>query len=132
MHEHPGAHAYVQRPISNVRCTSCGFLPTPAFRRSFPCDFSPSLWRHLCRSRFTAPAPEFGSRRFCRIGQFFEFLAGRDPHDLDGVADHVGGALLASGAARHQLLLELIVWQISLIIRQPARPRIRTCMLPEQ
>ena len=30
------------------------------------------------------------------------FLAGRDPHDLDGSADHVSGALLASGSAWHQ------------------------------
>jgi len=30
------------------------------------------------------------------------FLAGRNPHDLDGVADHVGGALLAAGASRHR------------------------------
>ena len=28
---------------------------------------------------------------------FLGFLAHRDPHDLDGVADNVGGTLLASG-----------------------------------
>ena len=30
------------------------------------------------------------------------FLAGGDPHDLDGCADHVGGALLAFWSAWHQ------------------------------
>jgi hypothetical protein len=29
-------------------------------------------------------------------------LAGEDAHHLDGVADHVGGALLAFRSARHQ------------------------------
>jgi hypothetical protein len=46
------------------------------------------------------PAPEFGRRGFHMI-DFFGLLAGRDPHDFDGVADHVGRALLASGAAGH-------------------------------
>src|ERR1700731_3134667 len=36
-----------------------------------------------------------------RLQQFFGFLAGHDAHDLDGSADHVGGALLASRAAQH-------------------------------
>jgi hypothetical protein len=30
-------------------------------------------------------------------GQRLGFLAGRDPHDLDGIADDIGGALLAFG-----------------------------------
>jgi hypothetical protein len=29
---------------------------------------------------------------------FLGFLARRDPHDLDGIADHVSDELLASGA----------------------------------
>jgi hypothetical protein len=33
--------------------------------------------------------------------QFLGFLAGGDPHNLDGVADHVGGPLLASVSVRH-------------------------------
>src|SRR5271169_6224970 len=32
----------------------------------------------------------------------FGFLAGRDPHNLDRVADHVGGAVLASRTFKHQ------------------------------
>jgi hypothetical protein len=28
-------------------------------------------------------------------------LAGRDPHDVDGVADHVAGSALAFGASGH-------------------------------
>src|SRR4051794_24009228 len=35
------------------------------------------------------------------VFQFLGFLAGRDSHHLDGIADHVGGALLASGASWH-------------------------------
>src|SRR5712691_3545725 len=53
-------------------------------------------WRHSCRTRFAATASEFGSRRFSGI-QFLGFLAGRDPHDLDGRADHVGGRFLPRG-----------------------------------
>src|ERR1043166_6395302 len=52
-----------------------------------------------------APPPpaaraELRRRRFCRIN-FVGLLAGRDAHDLDRHADHVSGALLASGTARH-------------------------------
>lgn len=36
------------------------------------------------------------------VGRFvFGFLAHGNPHDLDGVADHVGGALLAIGSSGH-------------------------------
>jgi hypothetical protein len=48
----------------------------------------------------TASAPKLCRSRSDRI-KFFGFLAGRDPHDADGVADHVGGALLAARASRH-------------------------------
>lgn len=34
--------------------------------------------------------------------EFLGFLAGRNPHDLDGIADHAGGPLLASEPARRQ------------------------------
>jgi hypothetical protein len=37
-------------------------------------------------------------------GKVLGFLARGDAHDLDGVADHVGGALLAFGSARHLLV----------------------------
>jgi hypothetical protein len=32
-------------------------------------------------------------------------LAGRHPHDMDGVADHVGGALLAFRASGHLFVI---------------------------
>src|SRR5690606_18636786 len=32
---------------------------------------------------------------------FLNFLAGGDAHDLDGIADHVGGALLSFRSSRH-------------------------------
>ena len=50
--------------------------------------------RHLGGTSFAASAAELRRRRFHRI-DFLDFLAGRDPHDSDGVADHVGGAFLA-------------------------------------
>jgi hypothetical protein len=55
-----------------------------------------------CASSRLAPkrTSVYGLDRF-RLWQVLVFLAGRDPHDLDGVADHVGGALLASGSTRH-------------------------------
>ncbi|HWX28302.1 MAG TPA: hypothetical protein VNZ53_12820, partial [Steroidobacteraceae bacterium] len=51
------------------------------------------------RPRLTAPASELSRSG---VGfQLFGFLAGRDAHDLDRIADRVGGALLASGSAWH-------------------------------
>ena len=51
----------------------------------------------------TAAATEvYGFRTF--LLPFLLNLAGRDPHDLDGVADHVGGTLLALGSAGHVLI----------------------------
>jgi hypothetical protein len=40
-------------------------------------------------------SPPFGGRHFV-----FN-LPDRDPHDMDGFADHVGGAALAFGASGH-------------------------------
>jgi hypothetical protein len=68
----------------------------PTFRRSFPSNFGTACRRHFCRLGLAAPAAEFRRRRFDRIN-IVGFLAGRDPHDADGVADHVGGALLTLG-----------------------------------
>jgi hypothetical protein len=38
---------------------------------------------------------------FCWGRNVLGDLAGRDPHDVDGVADHVAGAALAFGASGH-------------------------------
>jgi len=85
----------------------------PPFRRSFPSDFGPTLRRHRRRASFAAPAPKLCRRRFDRIG-IVAFLVGRDPHDLDEVADDVGGALLASwslGHARSLVCFPLSIWE---------------------
>jgi hypothetical protein len=44
---------------------------------------------NVVTSNVAAPATELRHRRI--------LLAGRDPHDTDGVADHIGGALLILG-----------------------------------
>ena len=65
-------------------------------------NLSTALWRHLLGASFAAlPAKLDSGRIFAVIVKFFRFLAGRDPHDLDGVSDHVGGALLPLGPLRH-------------------------------
>jgi hypothetical protein len=52
-----------------------------------------ALSRHRCRLCLATPTAEFSCRRFHGIN-FFRFLPGRHPHDADGVADYVRGALL--------------------------------------
>ena len=49
-----------------------------------------------------------GSVSVCMISEDFDFLAGRDAHDFDGVADHIGGAPLAFRAGRHRACPTLI------------------------
>jgi hypothetical protein len=57
-----------------------------------------SLGRHPLGSRLPAAAPQHGGGTLSAISlKLLGLLDGRDPHDLDGIADHVGGALLASG-----------------------------------
>jgi len=64
-------------------------------------DFRAPLRRHLRRPRLAASASELSSSALRAIDfEFLGFLASRYPHDLDGVADHVGGALLALRALR--------------------------------
>jgi hypothetical protein len=46
-------------------------------------------------------AEHLGSRVFAVIRHGIFFLSGRDAHDVDGVADHIGRALLAFWASRH-------------------------------
>lgn len=50
-------------------------------------------------------APSSQPPTFVLCINFLTFLAGRDTHDLDGVADYVGRALLAARPARHPQLL---------------------------
>ena len=53
------------------------------------------------------PQPQYGPRSFvdessrCLGHDLVGFLGRGDPHDLHGVADHVGGALLASRSLGH-------------------------------
>src|SRR5437588_1850025 len=76
---------------------------SPATERSLTRDLGSPLWRHLRGPRLPASAPQLCGSALGAVGfEFLGFFAGRDPHDLDGVADHVGGALLTSGSARHQ------------------------------
>jgi hypothetical protein len=42
---------------------------------------------------------DIAAPRFDQI-DFLNFLADRDPHDADSVADHVGRALLTAGGTR--------------------------------
>jgi hypothetical protein len=63
---------------------------------------------HLRRPRLPASASELSSSALRTIGfEFLGFLASRYPHDLDGVADHVGAALLALRASGHMKLRSL-------------------------
>ena len=77
------------------------FLHPPPSLSCRPRNSRPGLRCHFCCPRFPTSAAELCRRRFDRI-DIIGFLAGRDPHDADGVADYVGGALLSLGAARHQ------------------------------
>src|SRR4029079_11670229 len=54
---------------------------------------------------FAAPSPQaLRSLVLAVVGREVLFLLpGQDAHDLDGVADHVGGALLAFGSLGHSM-----------------------------
>ena len=71
-----------------------GLFPTRLCRRSG--NLFPPLGGHTFGSRLSALAPEcHGSRVLA--------LLGRAPHDVDGVADHVGRTALAFGTSGHIL-----------------------------
>jgi hypothetical protein len=61
------------------------------------------LWLQLVRARPTAGASRSMNDlfRFIRRVGFFRYLPRCDPHDMERVADDIGGALLASGASGH-------------------------------
>ena len=71
-----------------------GLFPTGLCRRSG--NLFPPLGGHTFGSRLSALAPEcHGSRVLA--------LLGRAPHDVDGVADHLGRTVLAFGTSGHIL-----------------------------
>ena len=75
-----------------------GLMLSPPLRRRLLGDFGPAFWCQLLAPSCPTSAPERLSRCiFTRIARVLLKLASRNPHDLDGVADHVGRALLASG-----------------------------------
>jgi hypothetical protein len=81
---------------------------SPATERSFARNLGSPFGRHLRGPCLPAPASQLRRGTLGAIGfEFIGLLAGRDAHDLDGVAYHVGGALLASGASGHWLALEI-------------------------
>jgi hypothetical protein len=52
----------------------------------------------------SAPTPKrYGGGVLAVIGDRVLDLAGRDPHDVNSVADHVAGSALAFGASEHIL-----------------------------
>ena len=63
------------------------------------------LTQHVCPDPRAAPTERLRNLVLAVVrGKVLGFLARGDAHDLDGVADHVGGALLAFGPARHLLV----------------------------
>jgi hypothetical protein len=86
----------------------------PSRRLSFPARLgrvsgsrSSLLFRHFFRSRPSTQSAQLdGGGRFALVfggRHIIGDLAGRKPHDVDGVADYVGGAALAFGASGHYL-----------------------------
>src|SRR5712671_4282448 len=77
-----------------------------------------SCTRLASRPRLAASRAQLGGGGLSAV-QLFLFLPGRDPHDLDRHADHVGGALLAFRAARHQRFHSWMTSPNSSQIRNP-------------
>ena len=83
-------------------CFIASSLLCPTCSGTLSADRRPLVGRQGRRPNLAAPVPQFGGGALSTVSfQFLDFLAGRDPHDLDGVADHIGGALFASEAAGH-------------------------------
>jgi hypothetical protein len=59
-----------------------------------------------CRLKGLSPWPRRPVGAGLNPVAFLGFLARRDPHDLDGIADHVSDELLASGAFRYRERLD--------------------------
>jgi hypothetical protein len=75
----------------------------PTGRGGLPGDLLPPLGAHAFGPSLPAhPAQFLGGLVLAVVsGELFFDLAGRQPHDVDGVADHVAGAALAFGASGH-------------------------------
>jgi hypothetical protein len=75
----------------------------------------PPSWRSPCAASLScsplapspALAPQLGGG--AAPPQKFLFLAGRDPHHLHSVADHVGGSTLASWSLRHIMTVKIVL-----------------------
>jgi hypothetical protein len=62
----------------------------------------PPLWRHALSPRRAALFAEcFCGRVFAVVRNNIFDLTGQYAHDMDGVADHIGGAAFAFRASRH-------------------------------
>jgi hypothetical protein len=77
-------------------------LLTPSPLRGLLSYFLAPLGRHAFSPCLTAhPAQRHGGGVLAVLGERFLDLARRDPHDMDGVANHVGRTLLAFRACGH-------------------------------
>jgi hypothetical protein len=81
-------------------------LCLPSCVSSLPGDLPATFFRQSIGSRLATFSPKgnggwiLSLRLGCR--HILGNLAGRDPHDVYGVADHVAGATLTFGASRHR------------------------------
>ena len=83
---------------------SFAFSPTirPPRSGGFSGNLCTAFWGQLsCSHRTALEATLSGVLFALRCRSIFLSLPRRDPHNVDGVADHVGGALLAFGASGH-------------------------------
>ena len=93
-----------QRSISGRRKKAVGSLAFPTLLGCLAGDIRTSLGAK--RSSASRPTPPPHGLRSLVLAvvvgrEVLLLLPGGDAHDLDGVADHVGGALLAFGSLRH-------------------------------
>src|SRR5215471_20881840 len=84
-----------------------------------------SLTHFLCPRLPAHPAKRYSGSILAVIGDRVLDLAGRDPHDVDRVADHVAGAALAFGASGHTSTLRFYLALLSAkhILVLPLPPR---------
>lgn len=79
-------------------------LLLPTLPRSALRNFNPLLSRKRFGSGATAfPAQRDGRRVLAVVRDGLNDLASRDPHDVDGVGDHISRAFLTFGALGHML-----------------------------
>jgi len=107
--------------LRSSRTFSCPVVETVLFRCLFWTGLPPSYLSGFFGNLSTALGRKFGSTR---CPAFQATLAGvfqswvvlnlprRDPHDIDRVADHVGGALLAFRASGHGFNIAVENWLV--------------------